>query len=36
MLYLLIYGDKNSPDVDVILCDHHPDRYRRGGAGVQE
>lgn len=25
MLYLLIYGDKSHPLVDVILCDSHPD-----------
>lgn len=30
MLYLLIYGDKNNPDVDVILCDRHPDRTDEG------
>lgn len=24
MLYLLVYGDKNHPQVDVILCDSHP------------
>lgn len=25
MLYLLVYGDKSHPLVDVILCDSHPD-----------
>lgn len=25
MLYLLVYGDKSRPSVDVILCDSHPD-----------
>lgn len=25
MLYLLVYGDKSKPLVDVILCDNHPD-----------
>ena len=25
MLYLLTYGDKCHPLVDVILCDNHPD-----------
>lgn len=25
MLYLLVYGDKSQPLVDVILCDNHPD-----------
>lgn len=25
MLYLLVYGDKSHPLVDVILCDNHPD-----------
>ena len=25
MLYLLTYGDKSYPLVDVILCDNHPD-----------
>jgi len=25
MLYLLVYGDKAKPLVDVILCDNHPD-----------
>ena len=24
MLYLLVYGDKSKPLVDVILCDDHP------------
>lgn len=30
MLYLLIYGDKSAPDVDVILCDRHPERTDEG------
>lgn len=25
MLYLLAYGGKSHPMVDVILCDNHPD-----------
>ena len=30
MLYLLVYGEKNAPEVDVILCDNHPDRTSDG------
>lgn len=30
MLYLLIYGDKAKPLVDVILCDNHPDVTAEG------
>lgn len=30
MLYLLVYGEKNAPEVDVILCDNHPDRNSDG------
>lgn len=30
MLYLLVYGDKASPEVDVILCDNHPERTNDG------
>lgn len=25
MLYLLVYGNKSHPQVDVIICDNHPD-----------
>ena len=25
MLYLLVYGDKSRPSVDIVLCDSHPD-----------
>ena len=30
MLYLIIYGDESNPDVDVILCDRHPERTDEG------
>lgn len=30
MLYLLVYGDKAAPEVDVILCDNHPERTNDG------
>lgn len=30
MLYLLVCGDKASPEVDVILCDNHPERTNDG------
>ena len=30
MLYLLVYGDKASPEVDVILCDNPPERTNDG------
>lgn len=30
MLYLLVYGEKNHPKVDVILCDDHPERTNDG------
>lgn len=30
MLYLLVYGEKSHPWVDVILCDNHPDRTNDG------
>lgn len=30
MLYLLVCGDKSKPEVDVVLCDNHPERTDDG------
>lgn len=30
MLYLIVYGDKNRPQCDVVLCDNHPERTPDG------